>query len=466
MNQLSQQELWEKIQTFKLDDPTSAFPFSKKLAKENNWTALFTNRAIEEYKKFIFLCCISPTGASPSEVVDEVWHMHLTYTDNYWNQFCKQTLAKEIHHHPSKGGNAENEKHTNWYEDTLKLYEKQFHNKPPADIWPEEQLLTADINEPIYDPAFFKTLLIIFLIAVVVFIAATNLFHLNGDDFLNYYFLLCAGGLIALFISQRHKDEKLKRIIDQNFPQKTNPYQMARFLYGVRRCYQTALVDLLQRGIIATHGNDYKITGHLLHITEKEDNPLLQALQQNFTTGDTFTYNDGLGLIDRDTVVHKDIERLYRLSQKVDYQKLIIPGIVLLIGFARFLQGMANEKPVGFLVFEIGVFGVLSLVILQSYSYTKSIRQHLGLYWQAQNNEGFSGNVINNFTILGATAIAGFAEYSTLKNVFNSFDSKEKKWGTGGEGSSGCSSSAGCSSGGDGGSGCGSSGCGGCGGGD
>ncbi|MGC4100084.1 glycine-rich domain-containing protein [Ferruginibacter sp.] len=95
MNKLSQQELWKKIQTFQLDDPTSAFPFSRKLAKENHWEQSFTNRAIEEYKKFIFLCCISPSGASPSAIVDEVWHLHLTYTDNYWNRFCRETLMKE-----------------------------------------------------------------------------------------------------------------------------------------------------------------------------------------------------------------------------------------------------------------------------------------------------------------------------------------------------------------------------------
>jgi hypothetical protein len=464
MNQLSQQELWEKIQIFQLDDPTSAFPFSKKLAKENSWTTVFTNRAIEEYKKFIFLCCISPTGASPSAVVDEVWHMHLTYTDNYWNEFCKKTLLKEIHHQPSKGGNTENEKHINWYDETLKLYEKQFHSKPPADIWPVTQQLPGIIDEPVYEPAFFKKLVAIFLVALVIFITATNLFHTKGENFLNYYLLICFAGIIALFISQKHKDEKLKIIIEQHLPQKASPYQMARFLYGVHRCYQTALVDLLRKNIITVDGNNYKIVYLPGNIEEQQDNPLLKALMQNFNIGDIFTYTEGLGLIDRDTVLHRDIEKLYQLSKKVDYQKLIIPGIVLLIGAARFLQGLANEKPVGFLVFEIGAFGLISLAILSSYSYTKSVRQHLGIYWQQQNADGYGNNIINNFTILGAAAIAGFAEYSILKSVFESFPGKEKKWGADSS-SAGCGSSAGCSSGGDGGSSCGS-GCGGCGGGD
>jgi hypothetical protein len=80
---------WTRIKDFSLDNPNVDFPFSKKLAKEENWTENFTKRAIEEYKKFVYLCCILPKGASPSEIVDKVWHMHLIYTQNYWEEFCQ-----------------------------------------------------------------------------------------------------------------------------------------------------------------------------------------------------------------------------------------------------------------------------------------------------------------------------------------------------------------------------------------
>ena len=89
-----QDELWQKIEAFVLDDPYSNFPFSKKLEKENNWSPGFAARAIEEYRKFIYLCCIAPTGASPSDAVDKVWHLHLTYTQNYWISFCKKLCTK------------------------------------------------------------------------------------------------------------------------------------------------------------------------------------------------------------------------------------------------------------------------------------------------------------------------------------------------------------------------------------
>ena len=106
-------ELWHKIATFKLDDPISEFPFSKKLAQENKWTEDFALRVIAEYKKFVFLCATLPDGASPSPIVDEAWHLHLTYTQNYWNDFCPNVLGFQLHHHPSKGGKNEAQKHTN-----------------------------------------------------------------------------------------------------------------------------------------------------------------------------------------------------------------------------------------------------------------------------------------------------------------------------------------------------------------
>jgi uncharacterized protein (TIGR04222 family) len=460
MNQLSQPELWEKIQTFQIDDPASTFPFSKKLAQENNWTLSLTNRAIEEYKKFIYLCCISPNGASPSAIVDEVWHMHLTYTDNYWNAFCKSTLLKDIHHHPSKGGSAEKHKHVNWYAATLSLYEKEFNHIPPADIWPAEQSASIDIEADIYEPGFLKTLVTLFIAAVVIYVTVFNLFRTKGPDFLTYYLVLCIGGLITLYIMQQHKDDLLKLIIKDHLPQKYTPFQMARFLYGSHRCYQTALVDLLKRAFIETSGKNYIIVWHQLQQEAGEVNPLLQPLMQNYKMGDVFTYNDGLGLIDRDTVLHPDLERLHRLSDRIDYPKFIVPGIVLLIGFARLLQGLANDKPVEFLVVEMIAFGMLSLALLESFSYTKTVRGYIKDYWLDENSNGYGNNIINNFTIHGTDAITSFTEYTVLTEVFAAVSAADKK--SANDGSAGCGSSGGCSGGGDGG-GCGS-GCGGCGG--
>ena len=99
-------QLWDKIVDFEFDEPGTVLTFNARLARENGWNNSYTGRVIEEYKKFIFLCCISPTQVTPSDPVDQAWHLHLTYTKSYWTNLCRGTLGMEIHHNPTKGGEA------------------------------------------------------------------------------------------------------------------------------------------------------------------------------------------------------------------------------------------------------------------------------------------------------------------------------------------------------------------------
>lgn len=160
---LKDESLWKRIQEFSLDAPGVNFPFSKKLAKEESWSLDFARKAIEEYKKFVYLCCILPNGASPSKVVDKVWHMHLIYTRNYWEEFCPDILKKNLHHHPSNGGIAEKEKHQNWFEDTLAAYRKVFQQEAPEEIWKtpgkKSKVLTWIKKMASFAPAFILLML-------------------------------------------------------------------------------------------------------------------------------------------------------------------------------------------------------------------------------------------------------------------------------------------------------------------
>lgn len=70
-------KLYQRIKDFQIDDRHAKFTFSQKLAKENRWSAEYTQRAIEEYKKFAFLAVVAGHPVTPSEQVDRVWHMHL-----------------------------------------------------------------------------------------------------------------------------------------------------------------------------------------------------------------------------------------------------------------------------------------------------------------------------------------------------------------------------------------------------
>jgi hypothetical protein len=130
-------ELWQKIQDFQFDKPDIQLTFAKRLARENNFSESFAKQIVEEYKKFIFLCCISNHQITPSHHVDLAWHLHLTYTKSYWIDLCTNTISKEIHHNPTEGGQKENTKFRNYYKDTLELYKSKFLIEPPTNIWQE-----------------------------------------------------------------------------------------------------------------------------------------------------------------------------------------------------------------------------------------------------------------------------------------------------------------------------------------
>jgi hypothetical protein len=130
-----QAELYQRVQEFSLDEKNVSFSFSQRLAKENNWTSEYTHRVIDEYKKFAVIAVLAGHPVTPSDQIDQAWHLHLTYTQSYWDDFCG-ILGTKLDHGPTRGGNKESHKFNNWYLNTLASYEQIFHETPPIDIWP------------------------------------------------------------------------------------------------------------------------------------------------------------------------------------------------------------------------------------------------------------------------------------------------------------------------------------------
>jgi hypothetical protein len=142
----AEHDLWQKIKDFSLDDPSVSFCFSDRLARENGWSKAYALRVVEEYKKFLFLCCVTSDGVTPSDPVDQAWHLHLTYTRSYWINLCRDTLAKDIHHNPTKGGSGEAKKFIGFYTTTHDLYQQKFGTPPPPDIWQDHHTRFTDIH--------------------------------------------------------------------------------------------------------------------------------------------------------------------------------------------------------------------------------------------------------------------------------------------------------------------------------
>jgi hypothetical protein len=127
--------LWRRIEAHSPGYPDASLGFVQRLARENGWTEAYAARVLLEYKRFVYLAATLQHPVTPSDQVDQAWHLHLTYTRDYWEVFCPQVLGQPLHHDPTRGGGAERTKFFDWYERTLAAYREVFGN-PPQDIWP------------------------------------------------------------------------------------------------------------------------------------------------------------------------------------------------------------------------------------------------------------------------------------------------------------------------------------------
>ena len=130
-----QQALYDRLQSFAFDSLDDDLTFSQRLANDNGWTRDYAQQAIEEYKRFVFLAIVADHPVTPSDQVDQVWHLHLSYTHSYWEVFCQKILKESLHHEPTRGGDKEQQKFEKWYCKTLDSYEHFFEEVPPIKVW-------------------------------------------------------------------------------------------------------------------------------------------------------------------------------------------------------------------------------------------------------------------------------------------------------------------------------------------
>ncbi len=142
MQQLNavQQALYQGIQALPFDEPAAARSMAQRLAQEHRWSPEYVQRVMAEYKRFLFLAMVAGHVVTPSEDVDEVWHLHMLYSREYWNGLCKEVLGRPLHHAPSRGGYAEQRKYRMHYRETLASYRAWFGECPSADIWPAPEV--------------------------------------------------------------------------------------------------------------------------------------------------------------------------------------------------------------------------------------------------------------------------------------------------------------------------------------
>ena len=198
--------------------------FVNRIGTENNWEFSYTVRAIEEYKKFLFIYANCGHAVSPAHPIDIVWHTHILYTRNYFEELPK-ILGKILHHEPETGrkSKAEVEMLQDYYSLTLENYRLYF-GEEPKDIWTLEIKKNYSVVEekiPVDEMAgvlyiSLAPLAICVLSFVSVFLLVTN------QIVLGLVLTTVNIALITLSLSswlskkEKAKSEKLQKLKDEN----------------------------------------------------------------------------------------------------------------------------------------------------------------------------------------------------------------------------------------------------------
>jgi hypothetical protein len=128
--------LWVALSCYTVGPDDAALGFAARLARENGWSSARAERVLGEYKRFCYLAMRAGHPVTPSDAVDQAWHLHLTYSRDYWERFCPEVLGGPLHHGPTAGGADEGARYAEQYAATLRSYERLFGEEAPADLWP------------------------------------------------------------------------------------------------------------------------------------------------------------------------------------------------------------------------------------------------------------------------------------------------------------------------------------------
>jgi uncharacterized protein (TIGR04222 family) len=480
--------LWARLEAFDLDESGASLPLSARLARENGWEGEFAERVISEYKRFVWLAMRARHPVTPSDEVDQVWHLHLCYTRSYWDEMCGQILGAPLHHGPTRGGAEEGQKFENWYERTLESYRRFFGEEPPRDIWPPSAIRFGEathfrrvntrrvwlvkkprvvcrfpaVGLPKRDWIRLVPLFFAFILAGCAEMQSdfqsegANVFNWHGGPFLLFFWSLSALGLAYAF--WRKNAELLP--LDAVFPtEPLDAYHVARLRDAKDGAIDVALAVLYQKcALVVTPSGKLRATGRDLKLSPFESAVLRQVNAPALSPGE----NSVLGVRQ---ALKSEVARLdhklrdlgllasREIEKSADNWPLGITLGLLVMGAIKIAVGLSRERPVGFLLLSCGVL-VGFLVYFLTHPARRSKRGDL--YLAHLQRHKYDPQVMENDCDAMALhfALIGMAAYPPeMQRAMRPPSS-----GDGGDGGgSGCSSS----SGGDGGGGCG-----GCGGGD
>lgn len=448
--------LWKEIEKFNLDFPLSEYGFSTRLAHENEWTEFFTQKAIEEYKKFMYLAATSNQMVSPSEIVDIVWHQHLIFTESY-KAFCT-VLGKKIEHIPSTHNKQEKDKFLAAKKRTKELYENEF-GLQPKEFWEFNSFTEAFQVEKSNADIVFYSILAIPSIIITVFIFRYLLYDVFvsiNNPLFGFLFVFISG--IALLGLRHYNKFKQERFLETILP---NPI-IENLTPSELICMETNQLKSIIHGYVnfLVVSKDLKVdtNDNIKLINGKVDNsnPIFKVILDCFEEKQMLTYKELLDILLHKPIISKVSKTATSISEVFSTSKvvfslyklnLIVYSFLATLGLTRVLIGFIRGKDIGFIIILNTLFLIFAykfLMYLSKEMTSKIIPNHFKEKVIAVNKANYNTWEWNYFVIGTALLSVSFMP------IVQTYSSNNNASGCG----SGCSS-------------CGSScggGCGGCGG--
>ncbi len=488
--------LWSRLKSFELDVPENGLTFTQRLARDNVWTLTYAKRVTNEYKKFLYLAKKAGHIVCPSDAVDQVWHMHLTYTHSYWGELCGEVLDTPLHHGPTKGGSHEREKFYRLYEKTLESYQAHFGEIPPEDIWPEADtrfggdLHYVRINaaknyiipKPTWRGARRASLGLaavggLFPLAQIV----ANPLEWSGLNFLMLYFSVLAAAICICLIARlvRQSDDSLTQ---SDKDPAVGPIEAAWLKGGDSLAVTTALVALTESEAVLVKGPLVEAGVNVARVNpaHRVEKLILQAVV-NSPLGCSWRTvrrdaNPGL-LQTRQELEDKGLVVSAMQAAAARALPILLFGGILFFGLLKIGVGVSRGRPVGFLLLgELAAAAALAVFLcsiprltgagkrlLEKLTAEAAKNRNAVSRSKKEANQATDDGLLGDSTLVWSTALLGTAALAnTSLSPLHSFvdTSTSSRAASSGGCSTGCSSGdSGCGGGG----GCGG-GCGGCGG--
>jgi hypothetical protein len=438
------QELWNKILAFDFNNPNVEYGFSLRLAKENYWTRSYTEKAILEYKKFMYLAASNDVMVSPSEVVDAVWHQHLVFSKSY--QVFAELIGKHVQHIPSTHNKNEFHKFKQAKEKTIELYHETF-DKMPSDIW-EGNSMYDSLNltkSRIKLRTFLSLGLLLLAISIipVYFIVEPIYIQTSKEFFFTFLFIIA---LLIFSFLEFYNRKKIQNVIDE--------FESDSFIFNL----DSSEVIFLRRlnlndvinGAIGEMIDNGNVTVELkdrleLILSDSKLNEEQQIVAKSLKDAGGKNYYQNIIEVLKRKPIFENVDnsmsafKKYTMKSKkigrIFYLNFILLSFLVLLSFERIITGLVHQKFVAYvsiitiallivsIVFLSRLTNQINLLIVKNYEGRINNTKQILMTWQW------------NYFLYGTAALAPF--FATIVEVLNRNESQNGNCGSGGCGS-GC----------------------------